>query len=85
MSIPLPKPLNKRIHRFRIDRRPFSGRGDAAVDISGHQGPEDRTDDGDPAIGPVAAALMWDGHELMDDARAEVASGIDGIAGRAAE
>src|SRR5450756_2316877 len=49
---------------------------------SGHNAAEERADDRNPAVGPVGAALARDGENGVHNARAEVTSRVDGIAGR---
>ena len=46
---------------------------------------DDRADDGHPRVAPVRAALAGDRQHAVRDARAEVARGIDGVAGRSAQ
>lgn len=77
--------VTRHVRRTRSQASSRSDDGTEGVDPGGHQGAEDRTDDGDPAIAPVAVALVLDGHQLVDQARPEVASGIDRIAGRATQ
>src|SRR5436190_15872634 len=52
------------------------GAGDAA---------DDRSDDGNPAVRPVRRSLPRDRKNRMHEARAEIAGGIEGVTGRAAE
>ena len=51
----------------------------------GEQRPEQRSDRGDPRIAPVAAALVADRDQRVDDARRKVAGGVERIARRAAQ
>src|SRR5450756_1391177 len=51
---------------------------------SGHNA-EERADDRNPAVGPVGAALARDGENGVRNARAEVTSRVDGVAGRPTE
>src|SRR5918999_602939 len=46
---------------------------------------DDRCDDRDPRVAPVRRALARDRQDRVDDARTEVACGVDRVAGRAAE
>src|SRR6478735_1492961 len=55
--------------------------GREATDDATDEGAEDR----DPGVRPVARALALDGQERVRDARAEVTSRVDGVAGGATE
>ena len=55
------------------------------VDPSAEDAADARADDGNPRVAPIRAALAVDGQQRVGDARAEVARGIDGVAGGAAE
>ena len=48
-------------------------------------GADERPDDRDPRVAPVGVALAGDRQQEVRDARAEVAGGVDRVAGRAAE
>ena len=54
-------------------------------DRHGGECAEERSDDGDPGVGPVAVALVGDRQQGVGDARAEVAGRVDRVARGAAE
>src|SRR3712207_6381281 len=48
-------------------------------------GPDERADDRHPGVAPVAVPLAADRQHGVRDARAQVAGGVEGVAGRSAE
>jgi len=60
----------------------LSGDRTERVDKSSQESAEDRADDGNPAIAPVTRPFVPDGHQRVDEARPEVAGGVDGVTGR---
>src|SRR5919206_322407 len=58
--------------------------GDAGQQAA-QDGPDERADDRHPGVAPVAVPLAADRQHGVRDARAQVAGGVDGVAGRSAE
>ena len=58
---------------------------DEREEQAGGSASEQRAEDGDGRVGPVAAGLTRDGQKGVGDAGAEVTDGVDGVAGGAAE
>src|SRR3712207_7498567 len=52
---------------------------------SAQDGADQRPHDGHPGVAPVAVPLAADRQHGVRDARAQVAGGVDGVAGRPAE
>src|SRR5438067_2410454 len=55
------------------------------VDAGGQQSADDRSNNGNPGIVPIAVAFAWYGQKGVGKARAEVPRGIDGVAGGPAQ
>src|SRR3712207_2072872 len=58
--------------------------GDAGEQAA-QDGADQRADDRHPGVAPVAVPLAADGQDGVGDARAQVAGGVDGVAGRPAQ
>src|SRR4051812_22392270 len=58
--------------------------GDAGQQTA-QDGPDERADDRHPGVAPVAVPLAADRQDGVRDTRAQVAGGVDGVAGRATE
>lgn len=59
--------------------------GAEGVDEGGEGGAGDGAEEGDPCVAPAAVSFAADRQQRVGEARAEVAGGIDGVAGGAAE